>query len=202
MVKNREVTKLRPTFVFYFNILLQLVLFVIFLVFFGIPSVQKYLDQETIVIYSEDQTDGIEPPAITFLAMKNHRGWKSVQGDNISNVFNMVDHCKRIGYTDFEACAKNDSFGLVDFLYEAKIGAFKPKSLLMNSSLWREDLTITPYGRHFTLKIPGIIRRNHSDFLLFHVDTNSAFYYSIWVHDEKFFLININPFRNNVCENT
>ena len=129
-------------------------------------------------------------------------GWKTVGRNTTSNMFHLVDHCKKIGFTDLEACAKNDSFGLSDFLNEAKIGALEPKSLLLNSSLWTEDLTATPYGRHFTLKIPGIIRRNHSNFVLFHVDTKSDFYYSIWVHDEKFFLININPFRNNAGENT
>ena len=44
---------------FYFNIVLQLSLAVIFLNFFGIPSIQKYLQKETIIVFSEEQTDGI-----------------------------------------------------------------------------------------------------------------------------------------------
>ena len=199
MVKSKELKRLSPTLVFYFNIFLQLVLFVIFLVFFGIPSVSKYLDRETIVIYSEEETHGIESPAITFLALKNHMGWKS-SGNITYNLFNIVDHCKKIGLSDIGACALNDTYGLGDFMTEFKFGAFETDAFLSESSessLWTEDLTSTPYGRHFTLKLGRTINRKGSNFIIFKVDSNPALHYSIWVHDENFFLLNINPFRES-----
>ena len=193
--------QLHPTLVFYFNILLQLVLFVIFLVFFGIPSVSKYLDQETIVISSEEKTNGIEAPAITFLALKNHMGWKSVGNMNL-RLFNIVDHCEKIGLPDIGACVSNDTYEFDDFIKEASVGPFNRKhSDLTKSSLRKEDLTCTPYGRHFTLNLRRTITRNESSFVLFKMDTSPELFYFLWIHDEKYFLININPFRKKMCEN-
>ena len=51
------------------HLVLHVVLFILFMEFFGIPSVQKYIDQDTIVISSEEQTNGIESPAITIAAL-------------------------------------------------------------------------------------------------------------------------------------
>ena len=195
--------KLHPTLVFYFNIILQIVLFVIFLIFFGMPSVAKYLDQETIVISSEEKTNGIEAPAITFSALKNNVGWKSV-GNIPYLMFNMVDHCEKIDLPDIGACVSNDTYEFDDFIKGARVGPFYRKSPLADlstPSLRKEDLTCTPYGRHFTLKLRRTITRKESNFVLFKMDTNPDLFYSIWVHDEKYFLININPFRKKMCEN-
>ena len=188
--------KLNPTLVFYFNIILQIVLFVIFLIFFGMPSVAKYLDQETIVISSEEKTNGIEAPAITFSALKNNVGWKSV-GNIPYLTFNMVDHCEKIGLPDIGACVSNDTFEFADFIKEASVGL----SDLSKSSLQKKDLTITLFGRHFTLKLQRTITRKDSNIILFKMDTNPAFAYNIWVHDEKYFLTNVHPFRKKMCEN-
>ena len=198
MRKSKELKKLPPTFDFYFNIGLHLTLFVIFVVFFGIPSVSKYLDQETIIISSEEETNGIEAPAITFLSHKNHLGWKSDVGNIQIDKFNMVDHCKKIGLTDFQVCISNGTFGLGDFLMGARMKSIDKKDLLLESSnslLLTEDVTTTRFGRFFTLKFHRTITRNHSDFIVFKMDTTSSFFYSVFIHDESFFLMNQNPFR-------
>ena len=91
------------------HLILQLVLFVLFLKFFGEPSVRKYLQKETIVIYSEERTNGIEAPAITIIALKKQQalmGWKSVQ-ENVSHVaFAMFNHCQEINFTDMHSWKK------------------------------------------------------------------------------------------------
>ena len=110
MVKSKEVIKLSPTLVNYFEIILQIILFVIFLVFFGIPSVCKYLDKETMTIFTEEETNGIEAPAITLLGMENWMGWKYVNNITTSSLFDIVDHCKEIGLIDLEACTLNDTY--------------------------------------------------------------------------------------------
>ena len=196
-VKMKEVKKLPPNLVNCFDIILQFVLFVIFIVFFGIPSVAKYLEKETMVIESEEETNGIEAPAFTFFANENFIGWKSV-GNITSHMFNIFDHCKTIGLADLETCASNDTYGLADFLKDVRIGGRElkfPLSEFSRSPLWTEDMTATPYGRHFTFKLKRTITRNTSDYIRFSVNTSSSFFYSIWVHDPNFFLINMNPFR-------
>ena len=54
-------------------------LFVLFLVFFGVPSLKKYQRQETIFISTRKLTKGIEAPAVTIMAFNNNTGygWKS-----------------------------------------------------------------------------------------------------------------------------
>ena len=129
-------------------------------------------------------------------------GWKSNVGSITLRMFNLVDHCEKIGMPDIEACVSNDTYEFDDFIKEASVGPFHRKlSDLSKSSLRKEVLTNTPYGKHFTLKPRRTITRNESSFVLFKMDTNPAFSYYIWVHDEKYFLTNVHPFRKKMCEN-
>ena len=43
----------------------QILLFFLFLAFFGLPSYKQYQKQETLVIKTERETEGIEVPAVT-----------------------------------------------------------------------------------------------------------------------------------------
>ena len=192
---------MRATPGFCFTSILQSVLFVLFMIFFGIPSVVKYLDKRTMIVFSEEDTNGIEGPAVTFLAAQiNGAGnWKSVtEITEKNNSLDMIDHCKKIGLTDLEACISNDTLALSDFLKEATHGYFESKSLLSESlmkSLWTEDISTTSSGRHFTLKLPGKITSNFTDIIRFKFATSPSLIITIWIHDENLFLINANPFR-------
>ena len=44
-----------------FKVIVQTGLFLLFLFFFGIPAVEKYLRAETVIITWEEDTGGIEP---------------------------------------------------------------------------------------------------------------------------------------------
>ena len=190
--------KWRQTLVFGTNLLLHLVLFLLFLRFFGVPSFEKYLDKKTIVIFSEEQTNGIEAPAITF-APSNYSilGWKTVNKsmEDPSTSFDLVNHCQSLNATDIETCVENDTFQLADYLKAARLGIFeKDNSFLSESSLssfWTEDITIPHHGRHFTLKPSQKITRDASHNIAFVLD--ASFSYSIFIHDENFFLVNYNP---------
>ena len=102
----------RPILTFYSNIFFHLSLF---LLFFGIPSIEKYLAQETFVTYSEEDSSGIEAPAVTFVAVKANgtnvvMGWKTSGEIKDYQRFRMVDHCDKIGLTNLETCVLNDTF--------------------------------------------------------------------------------------------
>ena len=175
--------------------ILQLLLFSLFLAFFGIPSLVQYQRKEIIVLKSESKTDkGIEPPAVTLVATKNSLGWKTVERDQFWQSFDLFDHCMGINMTIYD-CLKEDSFGLADFLVEAKfIGVNKNYSapiLLNSSSFWKEDRSLSGFGRHFTLKSLKNITQNEEDCLAFVLSSN--FSYFVFVHDEDFFLYNVNP---------
>ena len=174
---------------------LQLLLFSLFLTFFGIPSLVQYQKKEIIVLKSESKTNGIEPPAVTLLATNNSLGWKTVEKEQFWQSFDLLDHCMGINMT-VDNCIKEDSFELTDFLVAKFIGINKNYSapIVFNSSspsFWKEDMSLSGYGRHFTLKSLKNITQNEEDCLAFILSRNFSFF--VFVHDEDFFLFSVNP---------
>ena len=87
--------------------ILQIVLFFLFLTFFGIPSFTQYQKKETIIVKSELDTNGIEAPAVTLQTTHNNLGWKSVGGKSDDwQSFELYEHCKRINMT-IDQCIHN-----------------------------------------------------------------------------------------------
>ena len=62
---SRLCKRLEMTISTLIDLCLYATLFVLFMVFFGIPSIGKYQKKETIIISSKELTNGIEAPAIT-----------------------------------------------------------------------------------------------------------------------------------------
>ena len=93
---------------------LQIGLFIAFLVFFGLPAVQKFQKEETIATYSSKQTSGIEAPAVTFSVFSN--GWKSAHLYNATtyNEFRISEYCDNID--EFEQCIKYNTFDLENLI--------------------------------------------------------------------------------------
>ena len=115
------------------------------------------------VVHSEEETNGIEAPAITLFVVKE------------TGVAMLT-----LGWKTFDNSVTYDT-----------------RSLFPNSSashLWTKDMTATFSGRYFTLRLSRTITRKESDAILFRVDTTSSLIYTFFVHDENFFLMNINPF--------
>ena len=50
----------------------QILLFFFFLAFFGLPSYDQYQKEETLVIKTELETEGIEVPAVTIQVIHIH----------------------------------------------------------------------------------------------------------------------------------
>ena len=82
--------------VFLLKAALQLVLFILFLYFFGVPSVRTYQRKETFVAEYEEHTNGIEAPAMTIQAIQNTSGWKSPGGKGYWKSFEVFQHCAGI----------------------------------------------------------------------------------------------------------
>ena len=193
-----KVEKCHQSLALCFNVILQVLLFLLFLIYFGIPSVEKYLEKQTIVITSEEITNGIEAPAITIVALNSRSipGWKSVDQNLNFNSFSMVRHCQRMNFTDMGTCKTMDTLNLGDFLHTARLGVFEESSTPINSSnsssMWTEDMAATYIGRFFTLKLSTTITPSPDHTVVFNV--NASFQFNIWVHDENFFLVNQNHF--------
>ena len=161
--------------------ILQLLLFFLFLAFFGLPSFSQYQKKETIIVKSELDTQGIEAPAVTLQAIQNKFGWKSA-GNELWYNFELYEHCERINMT-IEQCIQNDSIKLTDFLEDIRIDKnYDSRSatpLLLNlstsSAYWREDMTATAFGKYFTFNSPKSITLNQDycmTFILVHLNAN------------------------------
>ena len=174
------------------KVILQIALFILFLIFFGIPAVQKYVKKDTIIISSEEDTNGIEAPAVTFsCSFFGKVGWKSVfENTSVTSYnFRIGDHCRE---ENIEECIEEDTFSLNEFIVGARFfGPTSPVDMLMNDSFWSEDLTFTSSGRYYTFTIDKKITHAEEDYLVFVLNTSTVA--AIHVHDEKFFLMNGNP---------
>ena len=174
------------------KVILQLGLFLIFLIYFGIPAVEKYVKKDTIIVTSEEDTNGIEAPAVTFSSSFFGKvGWKSAFENTSVTYYNfrIGNHCK--GYEDIEGCIKEDSFSFNDFIVGARLGPTSPVDMLMNKTFWTEDVTYTSAGRYYTFNIDKNITHANEDYLAFVLNTTTVA--AIHVHDEKYFLMNTNP---------
>ena len=119
------------------KVFLQIALLVIFLVFFGFPSIGKYQKKETITVSSEKFTNGIEPPALTILGIQNSGlGWKTPQdGLDTWNSFKFDEHCAKLKTTTIEKCVENDTFHSTDVVKSAQY-VLSNNINSTNSSAW------------------------------------------------------------------
>ena len=177
--------------------IVQFVLFVTFMILFGIPSLNKYQRKETILVESEMETGGIEDPAVTIQATNSTLGWKSLQsGFDDFDSFELFEHCKRIKLT-VEECIKSDSIKLTDFLVKTQLLNVRNSSasILLDSStsspVWKEDMTMPAMGKHFTFKFLKPVALNVDYCLSFSLVRDFTFH--VFVHDEDFFFYNANP---------
>ena len=196
LVCEQVVANMKLNLVLVSRTVLQLLLFCLFLGFFGIPSFSQYQKKETILVKSELDTDGIEAPAVTLMAVQNKFGWKSARNESFWYKFVLYEHCERINMT-IEQCIHKDSIQLTDFLADARIEKTinSSSSVLLNlssaSAYWREDMTATAFGKYFTFKSPKSTALNQDYCMTFILVRNFTFV--VFVHDEDFFLNNANP---------
>ena len=185
---------MKPNLVLVSKTILQLLLFCLFLGFFGIPSFNQYQRKETIIVKSELETTGIEAPAVTLQATQNKFGWKSIEQRIVWHEFDLYEHCENINMT-IEQCIQNDTITLSDFLANVSIENNFVSSVLLNMSsslaYWTEDMSTTAWGKQFTFKPPKSITLNQDYCMTFSLFKNFTFF--VMVHDEDFFFNNANP---------
>ena len=179
------------------RVFLQLALLLIFLIFFGVPAIEKYQKKETIIVSSKKFTNGIEAPALTIMGVDNNGlGWKIVQ-DGLGTWARLKfdEHCAKLNIITIEECIKNDTYHLTDVVKGAQFGPSQyDESNPLNSSalFWTEDLTTPNLGKHFKLKFQKeLLTSSNEDLLVMFLRKNMSF--TVFVHDENFFLVNINP---------
>ena len=169
----------------------QLIIFGFFYVFFGKPSLERFLEKQVVTLTTQRNDGSVMPPAITIVAYNGKNGgWKQ----NVSSTGTGYEALKAVcsNRKDLEACVKENTFGLEETVY-AELGWDSNKRALTEGEWWREDFTIPWYGRSYTLAFPepqGTVWRTNSIFL--HMN-KSDLHSRIFLHDPRYFLLSINP---------
>ena len=156
--------------------LFQLVLFTIFLYFFGLPAVEKYCRKEVILVETIKNEDGIHAPAITI----------ALPDQLEEDVF---ERCN----TSIEACIMASTFNSTNLIDSVLLGYERRMSLnLTNEGLLSEEFNQIWAGRYFTINLPMQIGPDDDEDQLY-IGLYPQFVYQIFVHDPAFFIYNENP---------
>ena len=164
---------------FFTKIIFQAGLLFIFLYYFGIPSVERYMSDEVLTITSETYPDKIPLPAVTVSAFNTseaHDDWSAVCG----------------GSEDLAACAREKTHSLAETIH-AELGVELRESL-MAPELWRGDFSVPYYGRSYTLLYPHLKGNNwRTDSINLLVNTSDGLTRRIFIHDPDYFVYNVIP---------
>ena len=174
-------------------------LFVLFMVFFGIPSIEQYQKKETIFITSEKMTNGFDAPAISLIALDNNIGYGFKTETNQTNSLMARStgnflwyHCQEIKQNDLNDCISSDSYELTDFLITAIIDIpIKANFGKVNKTLWHEDIGLASNGKVFTWNPQRTITRDWNELIFLSLKRNFKFF--IFVHDINFYSMSTSP---------
>ena len=174
------------------KVLIQLLLIIIFAVYFGHPALERYLAKHVRIETMKSETGGIPAPAITIVVYSPHtrNGWRTEIKDNQDDFKLIQPHCGEA--TDIGKCIEDKTFDENEAFENVLLG-FSSKTSLLSVFLATEDFTSTYRGRSYTLNINHNINPEAatSQFLISFKKRNN---YALHIHDRKYFLLNDNPY--------
>ena len=130
-----------------------IILAIIFLVFFGYPSLLDYESYKTLISEAKVRFKVKEPPAITIAVMTKKddvmkHGWKddSFEGESYENVIGIFCNTSE-SLNKTLRCINDKTYDLADIVENAQSGDHKPNGHLF----WNEDISHFLYGKLYTL---------------------------------------------------
>ena len=162
---------------------LQLVLASIFLFFFGVPAIKKYLAKEVLVV--KTLRENFAAPSISINARnpKTRRGWKKEEYEKY------LQSCLQSNHS--ETCIENETYNKSGVFNNVFLGYTRKFSLMNSTNLWRKDFSRIPEGSIFTLNFPFNVGPDfRNDRLIF--ELSYSLVYRIFIHDPKYFVITSN----------
>ena len=141
------------------KVIIQLMLFSLFLYMYGLPALVRMNQRATIVIKSKVDTDGIQAPSFTIAARDRTTGmsWKMEKriSNNPSTDFRdsdiLAEQCKN--FPTVEQCLDSLTFDWTDFIKGTLLGYRRRTSLKGMGKIWQPDFTIAMFGKTYTLYI-------------------------------------------------
>ena len=157
------------------NIVAQIVLLVVFLSFFGMPAIERFLKKDVIIVETLKKTDGIPTPAITISVPKQPRN-HSCFNKNVS----------------IEDCLEKNYLKQSDIIKNVIMGSTLRKQVNLTSEIVREDFSGLYAGIYFTLSLPFKIGTDMRKDILF-IGLKANLSYLVFIHDPRYFLFTDNP---------
>ena len=170
------------------KLLVEVCLFLIFLYFFGVPSVSRYLSREVMTVSHRSHPGKVPLPTVTVVAANSsHGGWKQGLQPGEDLMGKVCGQEKDIG-----ACIVGKTHSLAETVH-AMLG-FTLKESLMAPELWRDDFMVPWYGRTHTLVYPHRKGKDwRTDSIDLHVNTSDGLTRMTFIHDPHYFLFSDNP---------
>ena len=196
----------------FLKISFTLSLFTTFLLFFGVPSLKKYLAKEVFINKKKISIHDIAPPAVTFCAFHKGSPWKPENYSEYES-FSEKEHDMEIEYKedddedpdslsyilskcgqyetaeDVFDCINAKTFNFTETVPFAtsEIGPHN-KTELTNSSFWIQDITLIILGKCHTLNNSVALGSAKWWFMF-----DPSIDMKIFIHDPHFFLMTANP---------
>ena len=190
-VKLLKFYKMFSTIIAVLRAALQVILLIIFMWYFGFPALERYNENEVIVVTTRKATDGIASPTLTLLVQNpiHKTGWKK-KGSNETNV--IESYCQGLEDEKIVNCIKNKTYKVTDGVKDVLLGYTARESLLGDGN-WSSDFQMTYLGQSYTIQIPRKLTPNFfKDQLM--LELNKSLIYNIYIHDKDFFIVNENPY--------
>ena len=156
---------------------LQIILFAIFLLLFGMPALEKYNRKEVMVVNTVKNTNGIPIPAITIEVL------------DLSG----YDSCLYRNDTSIARCFDGNAKNWTQIMRNGLIGLKRREVINMTEDVMQEDFTHAWSGRSVTLELSFRIGPNDNNDQVFILLDPNIGKYQIFIHDPEFFVYNINP---------
>ena len=175
-------------------------LFSAFLTVFGIPNINKYLDDESVVVESKEYSfEPMPAPAITVCPFNPNfmkiSGWKTEENETFSGKWferTFSNICRDASDSEVVKCLFKKSYTLQESIIYLKLGS-KPEN---TTGHFKSEIFFNDYGQchtlmdNFTLPKYGASSKN-----LFQLNLNKSLQLEIQIYDAKYFYPSKTPAR-------
>ena len=170
---------MRSKIMVFVKLLLQILLLLIFLQFFGLPAISKYHQKDVMIVESTKDTEGIPLPAISLMfaaSAPEIQKYRSCYQLNVS----IID------------CLETNAPNVSTILKKTLFGYKKRKTLNLGKNNLTTDLGDNFAGLIYTINLPLKVGPNdmETQFFLFLAPT----FLNVMLHDPNFFIYNDNPY--------
>ena len=171
------------------GLLLYILLFLIFLQYFGLPSWQRYQEGQ-VVVTSHKREDGYVPaPAVTFCPQNPSilAGFKNTNFTHDNDLMGQL--CE--GEEDIKRCIEEAAYNLTETIDTYSYGDYMDIRT-PEESAWNIEFGLAAYGLCYTLNISfHMTIYNHNGTLMFNLNDNLT--YIVFVYDPNVFVQSANP---------